>query len=159
MAQAEVEHQRAVDTIVVLDVPAELRHRIADRRIADALRERGWHAGGKCVEAGERERAVFVAPLVSAIAGAVDREPCGHLVCAAERELQLVFDGELARPDAAVDLRAAGGEGVEHPDRRLIAHGLGIARPPSELHAKVVHIPLANRRAIAGPQPAIPLVP
>ena len=125
VAQAEVEHQRAMDAVVVLDMPAELRHRIADRRIPDALGERGWHAGGECVEAGKRERAVFVAPFIGAIAGAVDREPGGHLMGAAERELQLVFDRQLARADAAVDLRAAGGEGVEHANRRLIAQRHG----------------------------------
>src|SRR4051812_37038694 len=101
VADAEIQHQVLANPEVVLDEPAVSIERVRERRVAKALRVARRTSGFVVFEAGERERAARVAPLVPAVLTAFDAEAGRHLVPLTDREQKLVLEFDLERFAAA----------------------------------------------------------
>ena len=130
LAQAGAQRQVLAGAPVVLHEQAGLPVRVFDQRVAVAPRIRRGDAGLVVGKARERVGAEIVGAQVAAERSALDERPEADGVSAA-RPVDVGCPLDLVGAAASVLLRAAGGERVEHADRRLFQRGKRIALPSS----------------------------
>ncbi len=144
VAEADAHREAPRHAHVVLDVAAELHVGVVDERVAAALREGRRASGLVGVEARERERPAHVPRVVAAIAAGFEQEARARRMAS----LGVVDVGgelDVGAAASALDLRAAGGEGVEHLQRRRVGERRRLARLVAQLEARLVEEVPANR--------------